>query len=332
MRHSCRVEERRLEQFFFYLNLFILLYYISILIWYSAYLFISMPLLIRNRNEAVFGNIDFLMQRSSIPVAISMPVYNEEKRAFNAIYSVLNSDYKNVQAIIVNDGSTDRTLEMLIDEFDLKPLPINIDEVLPTAKIKTYYQSSKFPNLHVIDKEHGKNGNGADSHNTVLNVTTAPLIITFDADTIVEPNAITKILFHFFSIKHCIAVGGAIYVLNGNKVHNGRLESQEISSNFIPAIQWLEYLRSFTFGRTALNPFGGALCYPGAFTLFETKALKDLGGFDSTNFSYDAEITIKLHQAMRDRHYPTKVSYCADAIAWTTVPDTLKSYWNQPLH
>lgn len=318
-----------MEQALISINLAIFIYFISILLWYTTTLVLSLPILIKHRTIEAFAHVDTLVKTSQIPVALLIPVFNGHRHINNAIYSVLNNDYPNIELIVVNDGSTDETLEGLKKTFKLKPMPIPATGNIHAEPVKQHYQSSQFPNLWVVDKEHGPNNNGADSHNAALNITTAPIVITFDSDTIMEPNAIRQMLFYFLSHKHCLSVGGAVYVLNGNSVKNGRLLSQNIPRTLVPAIQWLEYLRSFTFGRTGLNPMNGALFYPGAFTLFETKMLRELGGFDATNFSYDAEITINIQHFSRQHHYPTHVRYCADAIAWTHVPETLKTFWNQ---
>ena len=72
-----------------------------------------------------------------------------------------------------------------------------------------------------------------------------------------------------------------------------------------------------------------ALCHPGAFTLLETDAVRDDGGYDASNFSYDAEIIIKLHHFMRKNKYPYSIVYSPSAIAWTGAPQTLMKLWKQ---
>ena len=229
----------------------------------------------------------------------------------------------------MNDGSTDKTLNILIDEFALVEMPPVINQTLKTAAVRHYYHSERYENLVVIDKEHGPSGNGADCHNAGLNATSTPVMMTLDADTVLEQDAIMLILYSFLSHKHCIAAGGSIYILNNNQVQNGQLITKAIPPRFIPAIQCVEYLRSFSYGRAGLNRFSGALCYPGAFTLFETSAIKEFGGFDSSNYSYDADITLRFHRKMRQLNYPTHVRFVSNAVAWTTVPHNLKSYWGQ---
>lgn len=44
-------------------------------------------------------------------VSIIMPAYNCESSIKNAIYSVINQDYSNIELVVINDGSTDRTEE-----------------------------------------------------------------------------------------------------------------------------------------------------------------------------------------------------------------------------
>ena len=46
-------------------------------------------------------------------VSIVIPVYNGEKYISKSIESILNQDYKNIELIIVNDGSTDKTKEII---------------------------------------------------------------------------------------------------------------------------------------------------------------------------------------------------------------------------
>lgn len=308
----------------------ILLYFLALASWYGLLLCASLSEVIKMYQEDKYGNLDQIMQQSTIPITAIIPIFNEQRKVLNCLYSLLHNDYKNLRIILVNDGSTDDTLDILIKELLLVEVPpIIINQTLPTASIRHYYQSECYANIMMIDKEHGSGNNGADCHNAGLNATVTPVFMTLDADTVLEPDAITNILYHYLSHQHCIAVGGAINILNGNPVDRGCLLTRSMPKKIIPALQCLEYFRSFTYGRAGLNHISGALCYPGAFTLFETKAAKEFGGFDASNYSYDAEIIIKFHHKMRQLKYPTHVRFIANATAWTTVPETLRSFWIQ---
>jgi len=46
-------------------------------------------------------------------ISVIIPLYNKEKTISRAIHSVLNQVYKNFEIIIVNDGSTDKSLEIV---------------------------------------------------------------------------------------------------------------------------------------------------------------------------------------------------------------------------
>ena len=54
-------------------------------------------------------------------VSVIIPAYNEEKVIKNTIESVLRSDYSNYEVVVVDDGSTDNTVNMVNQYFKQHP-------------------------------------------------------------------------------------------------------------------------------------------------------------------------------------------------------------------
>jgi cellulose synthase/poly-beta-1,6-N-acetylglucosamine synthase-like glycosyltransferase len=317
--------------FIYYFTVAILIYFAILWVGYLVLLLSTFMTVIRKYNESESNNIiSKFNQNPLLPMTIMMPAFNETKRIINSITAVFNSDYKNIQLIVVNDGSTDATLQLLIDTYALIQIPPAFQQKIKTGKVLAYYRSTKFPNFIVIDKEHSPFANSAaDCNNAALNVCRTPIFFTVDADTILEPEALSHMLFAYLTNPHCVAVGGDIYVPDPAKIKDGKMMDTNIPANPVLGVQVCEYLRSFLYGREGWTFLGGALCHPGAFTLLETQAVLASGGFDSYNFSYDAEIIIKLHQMMRAKKFPYSVVYAPSAIAWAQSPATLKSFWRQ---
>ncbi len=315
----------------YYITYGILIYFSILWVGYIVFLLASFRPIIKKYKEAEFNTIFSTFKLNSLlPITVIIPAYNEAKRIVNAVTSVLNSDYKNIHLVIVNDGSKDSTLPLLIEEYHLKKIPPAFKQKIKTGQVHTYYQSTTVLNLIVVDKEHSPYANSAaDSINAGLNVCRTPVYVTVDADTILEPAALTRMLFIYLTNPHCVAVGGDIYVPDVTKIQEGKLLETTIPSSPLLGVQVCEYLRSFLYGREGWAFLGGALCHSGAFTLLETQAVRDAGGCDSSNFSYDAEIIMKLHHTMRKNNYPYSVVYAPSAIAWSEVPNTLKGFWKQ---
>lgn len=57
-------------------------------------------------------------------VSVCMNAYNTEKYVFQAIDSVLNQTYTNLQVIVVDDASTDKTLDVIKSSFNDKRLEV----------------------------------------------------------------------------------------------------------------------------------------------------------------------------------------------------------------
>ncbi len=314
-----------------YINSFILIYFAAVWVIYLVFLGYTFRIIVRKYQEAEFNNVIAIFnQNKLIPLTIIMPAYNEAHRITKAINAIYNADYKNIHLIIVNDGSTDTTLSMLIEQYAMKKIAPSFQHKVVTGKVFGYYQSTRIPNMMVIDKEHSPFANsGSDCINAGLNACRTPLFLTIDSDTVIEPPALSYMLFMYLTHAHCIAVGGDIYVPDTSSGIRDNILRTSFPKNMVLGVQVCEYLRSFLYGREGWSLIGGVLCHPGAFTLLETQAVLEVGGFDAANFSYDAEIIMKLHHYMRNNKYPYSVVYAASAIGWAESPSTLKQFWKQ---
>jgi biofilm PGA synthesis N-glycosyltransferase PgaC len=310
------------------INWFILWYLIIISFGYLILFVASLPNILVRYNEDKVLRLPNLMNSHVMPhLTIIIPAFNEEKYIVDTIYSILRSDYPNIDIIVINDGSTDKTLEKLITEFDLIAVTPFIQQSLETSgKIKGHYVSRFLLNFTLIDKEHSLR---SDTLNVGINACRTPLCMTLDADTLLDFSAISKAIFYMLIQPNIATLGGGLYVLNGCTFKDGKISDVRIPLNPIYAFQSSEFLRSFLFGRSGWNPFGGSLCYSGAFTCFQRETLLRLGGFEALNLSQDFEIITHLQVDIRERTLSDKLSYTPAAIAFTDVPGTLKEYWNQ---
>jgi biofilm PGA synthesis N-glycosyltransferase PgaC len=231
--------------------------------------------------------------------------------------------------IVVNDDSTDETLNQLIKDYALHPIIPAFQNGVKTATIKTIYESNQYSNLRVIDKDHYEHiSSGADAINAGLNTCKTPLFMTIDSDTIIEANTISAMIFSYLTHPHCIAVGGNIYIPDGPCLTDLQIK-YTIPKNINLGVQVIEYLRSFFYGHQGWSKIGGAMCHSGACTLFEKRAVLEAGGFDRDNYSYDSEIIMNLHHTMRKNAYPYSIAYASSAIAWASQPSSLRGFWNQ---
>lgn len=165
--------------------------------------------------------------------------------------------------------------------------------------------------------------------NVGVNVCKTPFLITIDADTLIERDSISRLLFYMLSKPNLEAAGGGVYILNGCTLANGKIVDAKIPLKPIYAIQACEYLRSFLFSKSGWNVFGGALCYSGTFTAFKTSKIIDMGGFDIGNLAQDFEIITQLRADQYEQKSQSKVGYTSAAIVWTDVPGTFSEYWQQ---
>lgn len=123
------------------------------------------------------------------PVSVIIPAFNEEKVICRTIQSVLDSDYENLHVLVIDDGSLDKTAEVVKEQF------------------------SGNPRVTFVTKE---NGGKSSALNLGLSMSDAEIVICLDADTVFADDTISHLVSHFEDPK-VGAVAGNVKV--GNRMN-----------------------------------------------------------------------------------------------------------------
>jgi len=260
------------------------------------------------------------------PISIISPAFNEEKSIEESVRALLTLRYPELEIIVVNDGSTDNTLKVLMEKFKLVPIDRTYASKIPTEKIKQIYTSLIYPQLIVVDKE---NGGKADALNAGVNVAVYPLVAVIDADTLLDPDALLRASYPFIEDEKTVAVGGIVRVVNDCKVIGGRVREVIAPKNLLAVIQVVEYLRAFLFGREGFDSLNGLLIISGAFGLFSRRAVIEVGGYLRDTVGEDMELVLRMHRYYKSKKIPYRITFVPDPVAWTEVPEDLKSLGRQ---
>ena len=254
------------------------------------------------------------------PVTLIAPAYNEEPTCVESTRSLLTLRYPSYDILVVNDGSSDGTLARMKETFDLEEAARAPVSVIETADVRSVLRSRRHPNLWVLDKE---NGGKADALNAGLNYCRTPLFCAMDADSLLEPEALTRIVRAFLEDSSTVAAGGVIRIVNGCVVRSGMVEEVRLPKNFLARIQVLEYLRSFLAGRMGWDALDATLIISGAFGMFSRQHVVDVGGYQTDTVGEDMELVVRLHRHCRELGEPYKVAFVPDPVAWTECPESL---------
>jgi peptidoglycan-N-acetylglucosamine deacetylase len=191
-------------------------------------------------------------------VAVLIPAYNEEKVIERTVRSVLDSDYAHLRAIVIDDGSSDATVEVCRQAFSKE-----IAEGRVTVLSKP-------------------NSGKAAALNFGLEHVTEEIFVGIDADTIIAADAVSKLVPHFEDARVAAMAGNAKV---GNRV------------NLWTRWQALEYITSQNFERRALNTLNAVSVVPGAIGAWRTAGVRAAGGYHHDTVAEDADLTMALLEA-----------------------------------
>jgi len=261
-----------------------------------------------------------------IPVSLLVPAFNEEDSISSSVQALFQLQYPEFEIVVINDGSTDNTLNVLIETFELVRFPEVVPNRIGTKEIKCSYISKKHPNLRVIDKY---NGGKADSLNAGINASRYPLFCAVDADSILQSNSLDRIVQPFMEDSFTVAAGGTVRIANGCEIHKGFVTKPRLPSNLLALFQVGEYLRAFLFGRLGWAPLNALLIISGAFGLFHKETVVSVGGYRTDTIGEDMELIIRLHRILRKRKKKYRITFVPDPICWTEAPEDLKTLATQ---
>ncbi len=262
------------------------------------------------------------------PITLVAPAHNEGGNIVESVTGLLDLDYPLLEIIIVNDGSSDNTLERLTVAYDLRPVHLLYVPEIQTARVRKLYRSVRDPRLVVVDKESA--GTKADAVNAGLNVAGSPYVCIVDADSLLERDSLLRVMSGIFSDpEFSVAAGGIVRVLNGCSVSHGALTHIRMPRNPIEAIQVVEYLRAFLIGREAWGHFNMLPIISGAFGVFRRDLVLRVGGYRAAAIGEDFDLIVRLHRFLRERQMDYHINFIPDPACWTEVPSDLKSLAGQ---
>lgn len=270
---------------------------------------------------------NFLLLQPEIAPGISIvaPAYNEEVIIIDNVKSLLSLNYPNFEVIIVNDGSKDKTLQLLIDNFNLVETPYPYIERVRSKPVQKVYisENPQFSKLTVVDKVNG--GTKADAMNAGLNVAQYDYFINTDVDCILAPDTLTKCILPVMDSKiPVIGVGATMRMTNGCEIDHGIMKRVKPPQNFIPTFQETEYLRSYLVAKMGWSVVNSIPNVSGGFGLFDKTVVINAGGYDPLSHAEDMDMTFRMIAHMKDNKKKYRIVQIPDSLCWTEGPPNVK--------
>ena len=301
-------------------------FFVSYLIGYAIILMSSIILgsvsIYERKRKKELNNI--INYDKDLKISIIVPAYNEEITIIETIESLVNVNYKDYEIIIVDDESEDNTSEKVIKHCNLQKVERFIINKIKTKPIKSIYEGVyKDVPIIFVKKE---NGGKADSLNVGVNVSDYPWFICIDADSILQEDALQKIVQPIIEDTRVIALGGAIMINNGAIIENGKVKRYDMPKSVLASLQAIEYNRTFLASRIMFDKLNANLIISGAFGAFRKDVVIATGGYEPSTRGEDMELVIKLHRFCIDNKIDYIMRYVPDTICWTQAPEKLRRF------
>lgn len=264
-------------------------------------------------------------------ISVIAPAFNEAVTIITNVRSLLTLDYPKFEIIIVNDGSTDDTLDKLINEFSLIKVEYAYDAKIGSKPIRGIYKSTNdaYAKLMVVDKENGKSK--ADASNAGINVCSYPYFLCTDVDCILHEATLQKLIKPIMDEEkyRVIATGATLRLSNSCEVDGGVITKIRAPRPFLSRFQEMEYIRAFVLGKMGWSYINAVPNVSGGLGLFDREIAVKAGGYDPASFGEDMELLLRMNRYSFENKIKSAVRYVPVTLCWTEGPSTLKIFMRQ---
>ncbi|MFI7598043.1 glycosyltransferase [Actinoplanes sp. NPDC049681] len=270
------------------------------------------------------GADDMFRSPLTLPVSVIVPAYNEGAGIVAAVQAMTALRYPRYEVVVVDDGSSDDTFELLRKRFDLVAVPRVVPAEIPyrSQVLSVHVARANPQTLTVVRKT---NGGKADALNVGINLARHPLVCMVDADSVLDPDALLSVAKPFGDDPLRVAAcGGVVRIANGCKVVGGRVVDVRMPKPWLLRVQVVEYLRAFLMGRTGWSRLGGLVVISGAFGIFRRDLVVQIGGMDPDTIGEDAELVVRLHHHLRQAKADYRVIFVAEPVSWSEAPSSMR--------
>jgi biofilm PGA synthesis N-glycosyltransferase PgaC len=214
-----------------------------------------------NKDKYKEARDEFLFENPLISILV--PGKNEGKHLYKLVNSLEEQTYRNIEIIVVDDGSDDDT-------------PIIGRSLEKAGKI----------DLFLRNEIRGGKASGA---NLAFRFAKGKYIVHLDADCSYDRDAIEKIIIPFYIDKNIGGVGGNVMVRN-------------YKESLATTLQAIEYSDTIHIGRMVTSHLGWYRIISGAFGAFRKELLDNIGGWD-IGPGLDGDITVKIRKLGYKIHF-----------------------------
>ena len=277
----------------------------------AALAFVGIRALVaQTRRRSSTALVDLVANDYYEAISILVPAYNEQRTIVESVQSMLNLQHPHFDVIVTNDGSTDGTMDELIQHFSLIEVPVAHDETIKTEPIRRMFRSLDHATLTVLDKEYGGR---SDALNAALNLARRPLVCVAPNDSRFDPRALMLTSRAFIEDESVVAVAGAVRPNNG---------AEPSARSWSDRVQLVQFARDHLVTAAGWAR-AGALSSTSGFAMFRRHSLVEVGGWRTSTGADDIDMGVRLHRHYREAGRPYRIAFIPEEICWSTAPSTL---------
>ena len=333
---------------------FVFVYGCTMLFMYALLALLSFRGIMRFQRKNSYVDYTKMLQSPLAPgISIIAPAFNEAVTIIQNVRSLLTLNYPRFEVLIVNDGSTDDTLQKLINEFQLVQVDFAYNERIKSQPVKRLFKStnSAYDKLVVIDKINGKSK--ADASNAGINAAAYDYFLCTDVDCIIEKDTLLRMIKPFMDEEHnkiketgdpcpecgyvhviedsirVIATGATLRIANSCEIDEGVITRVRPPDKWLPRFQEMEYLRAYVLGKMGWSVINCVPNVSGGLGLFDKEIAIKAGGYDGKSFAEDMDMVTRMCTYMIDNKLKYTIRYIPTTQCWTEGPPNMKVFSRQ---